>query len=160
MNINELQQKNTVTAEYKNGIITVVADDYMKPEKSCALFMLPYNLDKMDNEYGLQEVHYAYEPSAFLISSKLFVTDMCCYIIDKNGYMDVVTKFIENNAFKEAMENEAVKFIAAVSRYCQWAGMLNALVTDAMFALHNAINDFVCDNWKEENRKQFMMLID
>lgn len=146
---------------YENGkTITVMREEYVKPQKSCSLGFLVPTLDNMDVNYGLSEHKYYYKKSDWTFSPKLLVTDESYNIIEKNGYEIVINRILKHNVFKEALFAESVDFIADVARYCQWCGIVNSLLTDVMFSLYNAISSYVYDNWSGENRTKFACAID
>lgn len=127
--------------------------EYLKDGNNVSPFMILNAFDRMDIQNGTEEVHRD------AISSLLLVGDICAYAFAGNP-VEMINHFAENETVKESLAEEDVKFVASMVRYLNWAGCLNDKLVDCAWPLQHAVENYVSENWNEENRNAFFAAID
>lgn len=127
--------------------------EYLKEGNNISPFMLLNAFDKMDIQNGTKEVHRD------AISSLLLVGDVCAYAFVGN-LVEMINNFAEHDTVKEVLAEEDVKFVASMVRYLNWAGCLSDKLVDVAWPLQHAVENYVSENWSEENRNAFFAAID
>lgn len=145
---------NTFTFTINDKSFTVNCEiEYIKDGNNISPFMLLNAFDKIDSQNGTEEVHHG------AVSSLLLVGDLCAYVFAGNS-VKMINSFAAHKTVKEVLAEEDVKFVASMVRYLNWAGCLSDKLVDIAWPLQHAVENYVSENWNEENRNAFFAAID